>query len=101
MFLLPFGLFFRFRERFGLFLLPVQQCCQGVGGGTAGIGADFAGGGGDAAGGAELPPGIGQEEAEAFLIGIAWVRNARPEDGMYSSVRTGLAYALERFPQAA
>lgn len=40
-------------------------------------------------------------EAEACRIGIACVRNARPEDGMYSSVRTGLAYALERFPQAA
>ena len=40
-------------------------------------------------------------EAEAGRIGIASVRNPRPEDGMYSSVKAGLASALERFPEAA
>ncbi|MBR5050283.1 MAG: NTP transferase domain-containing protein, partial [Desulfovibrio sp.] len=39
-------------------------------------------------------------EAEAGRIGIASVRNPRPEDGMYSSVKAGLASALERFPEA-
>ena len=39
-------------------------------------------------------------EAEAGRIGIASVRNPRPEDGMYSSVKAGLASALELFPEA-
>ena len=39
-------------------------------------------------------------EAEAARLGLACVRNPRPEEGMYSSVRTGLSFALERFPQA-
>lgn len=38
-------------------------------------------------------------EAESARLGASFVRNPRPEDGMFSSVCVGLAAALELFPE--